>query len=129
MSLTTLNWEESDPPSRDLLEARLRAKYYGAKVITHRSFILRILSNSAEKSPKMRSRQAKEIFNEYKHGIIDPEIDTTNGSPHEEPDPKYLELAERGIKALIKSTTAFHGLGDPGQVRLIVTNVWGTAHA
>jgi hypothetical protein len=124
-----LNWDDNDPPATDILGARLRAKYYGAKVITYRSFVLRILINSAEKSPKMQSRQVKEIINEYKWGILDPEIDTTAGSRKEEPDPKYLELAQRGINALIKSTTAFHGLGNPGRDRLIVTNVWGTAHA
>lgn len=127
-SLVKMNWDENDKPAKDILGARLRAKYYGAKVITYRSFVLRILINSAEKSPKMQSRQVKSIINEYKFGIIDPEIDNS-GTRKEEPDPKYLELAERGINALIKSTTAFHGLGDPGISRLIVTNVWGTAHA
>ena len=82
-----------------------------------------------EESPKMQSREVKEIINEYKSGIIALEIDTTNGSRKEEPDPEYLKLAERGIEALIKNTTAFHGLSDPGDNRLVVTNVWGTAHA
>jgi hypothetical protein len=41
-------------------------------------------------------------------------------------DPQVVELAKKGIKALIESTRAFHGLGDK---RPIITNVFGTAHA
>ncbi|UNI14804.1 hypothetical protein JDV02_001399 [Purpureocillium takamizusanense] len=39
---------------------------------------------------------------------------------------RVIEHAQRGIEALIESTRAFHGLGN---LRPIVTNVFGTAHA
>ncbi|GKU11591.1 unnamed protein product, partial [Fusarium langsethiae] len=45
---------------------------------------------------------------------------------HGDIDPIVVELAKKGIKALIESTRAFHGLGDK---RPIITNIFGTAHA
>jgi len=47
----------------------------------------------------------------------------------EDSDPKIFIYAESCLRALIRSTCAFHNVGDPGQDRLIVTNIWGTAHA
>jgi hypothetical protein len=91
----TLKWDEKDLPATDILGARLRAKFYGAKVITYRNFLLSILQIS----------------------------------PNEKLKPEVVQYAIKCIKALIKSTTAFYGLGDPGSKRLMVTNIWGTAHA
>ncbi|KAK3938290.1 hypothetical protein QBC46DRAFT_231755, partial [Diplogelasinospora grovesii] len=36
-------FKHSDPPAPDILSARLRAKYWGAQVITHRPLIRQIL--------------------------------------------------------------------------------------
>ncbi|KAG9227940.1 hypothetical protein BJ875DRAFT_479028 [Amylocarpus encephaloides] len=44
-------------------------------------------------------------------------------------EPKVLDCARICIQALIKSTSAFHGLSDPGVHRLLVENVWVIAHA
>jgi hypothetical protein len=90
-----LKWDEEELPATDILGARLRAKFYGAQVITYRKFLLSILQLS----------------------------------PNEKIKPDVVQYAIRCIKALIKSTMAFHGLGDPGSKRLLVTNIWGTAHA
>ncbi|KAG4430252.1 hypothetical protein IFR05_014263 [Cadophora sp. M221] len=90
-----MKWDATKgEPATNILEARLRAKYYGAEVITYRHFILKVLEKRIE-----------------------------------EPDVKVLNYIECGIRALIFSTRAFYGLGNPGKDRLIVTNVWGTAHA
>jgi hypothetical protein len=32
----SMMWSETDPPAIDILDARLRAKYYGVEVITYR---------------------------------------------------------------------------------------------
>jgi hypothetical protein len=77
----------------------LQAKFYGAEVITYRSFLLRILQHSATPNAGME---------------IEPEV---------------VDYAAKCIRALVKSTSAFHGLGDPGSKRLVVTNIWGTAMA
>jgi hypothetical protein len=92
-------WSENDLPAEDILRARLQAKFYGAEVITYRSFVLKIFQHSS--TPNTVTE-------------IEPEI---------------VENAKKCIKALIKSTRAFHGLGDTGSKRLLVTNIWGTAMA
>jgi hypothetical protein len=129
-----MKWNEDDPPATDILGARLRAKYYGAKVITYRHFFLKILEHSyakseSEKQKPGRGRWATEEYSEgFIPGIEVPGIDA-NASHIQDIDPKVRAYAKSCIEALKKSTTAFHGLGDPGTERLIVTNIWGTAHA
>ncbi|CAG8951092.1 hypothetical protein HYFRA_00006490 [Hymenoscyphus fraxineus] len=123
----TMAWKENDPPATDILGARLRAKYYGAQVITYRHFVLRILdinyASKAQSKDNQKKPWAGEMSNEFKSGVPVP------AANEDHIDKKALEYSEFCIKALIQSTKAFHGLGDPGKDRLIVTNIWGTAHA
>ena len=92
--------------ARDMLGARFRAKCYGAQVITYRPFVLKILDGLVDSNGHCQLPLCLEEF--YPH---------------------VLAYARKGIRALIDSTRAFHGLGDPSRQRLIVTNIWGTAHA
>jgi hypothetical protein len=120
-----MKWdEEKGELARDILNARLRAKFYGAKVITYRPFVLKILANSAKKSPRTGER----VSNEFRNDVDVPAVNA-NATSSDEIDPKAMEYATKGIMALYHSTTAFYEVGDPGTERLIVTNVWGTAHA
>ena len=61
----------------------------------------------------------------------DPQVDLSNYPlpPNMDPStfPRALNYARRGIRALVESTRAFHGL-DPTK-RFIVTNHFTTAHA
>ena len=101
-----IEWAPTEgEPVTDILEARIRAKYYGAEVITYRHFILKVLKQGS----------TGESGNEIAPGRLH--------------DAQVLDYAKCGIRALIFSTRAFYGLGDPGEDRPIVTNVWGTAHA
>jgi len=100
-------WTKDSSLAEDILSARLRAKYYGAQVISYRTFLLRILEASGS------GFKISEDF------IEDVAIS----------DRQNLEYAQKCIDALVNSTTAFHSLGDPGKDRLLVTNIWGTAHA
>lgn len=112
----------NDPPATDLLSARLRAKYWGARVITFRPFIRQILhfneNRTAVNSPAPISGDFR---SEITVPVIAPEATTENDI-----DPKVIENAQKGVDALIQSTKAFHGLGPQ---RFIITNVFGTAHA
>jgi len=108
-----------EDPAIDILSARIRAKLYGAKVILYRTFLLKILEQS-----KIGAHESDESMGATDVSRIDAEAARLS-----ENDPNVLQYAEEAIKALIGSTTAFHGLGDPGSKRLIVTNIWGTAHA
>jgi hypothetical protein len=114
-----MTWDADSEPARDILGARLRAKFYGAQVITYRDFVLKILERSASDS-SFRGQQTPNFMKGFTVPTSTADADI---------DPKIIHYAEQCIKALIKSTTAFHGLGDPGSKRLVVTNIWGTAHA
>lgn len=98
---STMSWQvEKGELATDILGARLRAKFYGAQVITYRFCVLRLLGAARSTLPEI---------------AIDVQTEK--------------EYASIGLRALIYSTRAFHGLGTPGEKRLNVTNVWGTAHA
>ncbi|KPA35556.1 hypothetical protein FLAG1_11735 [Fusarium langsethiae] len=115
-------FREDDPPADDILAARLRAKYWGAQVITYRPFIQQILQFSHSIKNHASSPNFPSVGSEFRQDItMHPKART-----HGDIDPQVVELAKKGIKALIESTRAFHGLGDK---RPIITNVFGTAHA
>ena len=132
-----MQWDEDEEPANDILQARLRAKYYGAKVITYRPALLKILEHSHSlkpKPPKETSGKAAETTpekyqEEFRPGVEELPPMYHDAARKEEIDPTLHEYARNCIVALFKSTTAFYGLGDPGKKRLIVTNIWGTAHA
>jgi hypothetical protein len=112
-----LKWDEkdeADQPAKDMLAARLRAKFYGARVITYRDFVLKILQRSSERLIAHDQQGPSHVAS----------------SPDAEIEPIVVQYAEQCIKALIKSTMAFYGVvNDAASDRLIVTNIWGTAHA
>ncbi|KAF9784230.1 hypothetical protein IL306_007814 [Fusarium sp. DS 682] len=118
-------FREDDPPAGDILAARLRAKYWGAQVITYRPFIRQILQFSHSIKNHASSPNFPSVSSEFRQGITAPAIHP-KARTHGDIDPQVVELAKKGIKALIESTRAFHGLGDK---RPIITNVFGTAHA
>lgn len=110
--------DENNPYASDILGARLRAKFYGARVITYRDFLLKILRRSSE-----GSNPDQQHSNNISRGLA------PTSSTDTDIEPITIQYAELCIKALIKSTMSFHGLGNPTVKRLIVTNIWGTAHA
>ncbi len=81
-----------------------------------------ILHFSAAKS---HPAEVEPPVSEFRADVNVPRIDPKNKDPANL-DPKILDYAKKGIKALIESTRSFHGLGDK---RPIITNVFGTAHA
>lgn len=106
-------------PANDILNARLRAKYYGAEVITYRHIILKILDANRP--------EEEQIVAGLRPGIKALDFAPVPGKTRaEDVGAGVLDFARRGIQALVHSTRAFWGLGDQ---RIIVTNVWGTAHA
>ncbi|TQW00715.1 hypothetical protein V2A60_001767 [Cordyceps javanica] len=115
-------FKEDDPPASDILSARLRAKYWGAQVLTYRPFLRQMLQFSFVKNhPTTGQPPSSEFRDEVEAPRIDPQARNV-----QDLDPHLLVLAEKAIKALIESTRAFHGLGDK---RPIITSVFGTAHA
>lgn len=117
-------FSEDDEPANDILAARLRAKYWGAQTLTYRPFIRQILqfSHSMKNHPSSPNLPGT---TEFRQGIVAPVIHPNTRNPSEI-DPQIIELASKGIRALIESTRAFHNLPEG---RPIITNVFGTAHA
>lgn len=120
----SFRFNENDPPANDILSARLRAKYWGAQMITYRPFVRQILQWSYELKRHPESPHAG-VLSEYRDGVIAPFIPPNVKKPSDL-DRALIELARKGIYALIESTRSFHGLGEK---RPIITNVFGTAHA
>ncbi|OAA76963.1 hypothetical protein LEL_06647 [Akanthomyces lecanii RCEF 1005] len=115
-------FKEDDPPASDILSARLRAKYWGAQVLTYRPFLRQILQFSFVKNhPTTGQPPSSEFRAEVEAPRIDPQARNV-----QDLNPHILVLAQKAIKALVESTRAFHGLGDK---RPVITSVFGTAHA
>ena len=116
-------FQDNDPPAKDILAARLRAKYWGAQVITYRPFIRQILESSHRGLPMESPLPVSGgNFHNEPAAIMSPP------GPHSPPDgnEEVIQNAAKGIRALVESTRAFHGIEDK---RFIITNVFGTAHA
>lgn len=101
---------EPETPADNILDARLRAKYWGAMNIICRPIIKSILQGDIQTNQVDANLDRTDSLNE----LVDPH------------DSTVLEIARRGINALLHSTKAFHGLRER---RYIVTNIFGTAHA
>lgn len=129
-SVSGMNWiaprfafQETDPPADDILGARLRGKYWGAQVITYRPFIRMILEFNYWRAHQSGPNVLP--VPEFRKGIVYPTI-APDAKSSKDLDAELVSLAIKGIKALVESTRAFHGLGEQ---RPIITNVFGTAHA
>lgn len=120
-------FNDNDPPANDILAARLRAKYWGAQVITYRPFIRQILESSHRglpfASPLPVSGGNNNLAGGEPAGATVSPIESRSSQEHSE---EVIQNAAKGIRALIESTRAFHGVPDR---RFIITNVFGTAHA
>ena len=113
-------FNEDDQPAGDILSARLRAKYWGAQSITYRPCIKMILDlsfNLRRKNAGSTSHMEYQTEDEVSPDIVR-EVKSLGDD--------VWNHARKGVRALIESTQAFHGLGDQ---RPIITNVFGTAHA
>jgi hypothetical protein len=115
-------FKHNDPPARDILAARLRAKYWGAQVITYRPFIRQILEFNHK---AMLMESPVPTSGDFRSDVSVPVIAAGARTPGDIPQ-EVIEYAVKGIRALIESTRAFHGVEDK---RFIITNVFGTAHA
>ena len=115
-----LAWEDDDQLPTDINHARLRAKFYGAMCIVHRPFLKVALDNKLDATSRSPVQQGR-----YTRRPDDmPPPSATQHLPVSE----ILESAEICIQSAIQSTLAFDGIINAGR-RLVVTNIFGTAHA
>lgn len=117
-------WDDHEPPQSDILVARLRGKYYGARYVATRPFL----------------DYALHVMDEVKNGAKLDDV-TVDAKGKQRPDVLALfraiqsmteetikEKVQICIQSAMKSTIAFDGVIAKEQ-RLIVTNIMGTAHA
>ena len=117
-----MRWHDNDPPATEILAARLRAKYWGARYIMNRPFLdyaLHIMvhahnggsieSAAVDRNGNRRDKAELHLLTAMKQ-MSDEEIFTA---------------CKRCIEAAMQSTVAFDNVPE----RLIVTNIHGTAHA
>ncbi|KAJ5964697.1 uncharacterized protein N7479_004573 [Penicillium vulpinum] len=147
----SMQWEENDPPANEINAARMRAKYYGARYIIHRPLLYHALHyghtgarvgpvgqslvdspTSQQLSPSMLHSAARAPAMARMSSDMGsmPAAVSTDWQPpkvrlHELPK-KLKAACDICIKSAIKSTEAFDGVGGH---RLVVTNIFGTAHA
>lgn len=109
---------EKDRPPRDINQARLRGKYFGALYIIHRPMVHYALEleSKGELNHYLAQGEAPNF------GAMAPPKTPINSFQGE-----VLNSARIAIEAAIQSTQAF----DEAMTmkRLIVTNIFGTAHA
>lgn len=114
-------WDDEQPPHPDILAARLRAKYYGARYVTTRPFLDYALHVMEEDDSKKleevtvdargkRRRQELVLFQAIQMM----------------PQETIRHKVKICIDSAKKSTIALDSVNDH---RLIVTNIMGTAHA
>ncbi|KAF6814530.1 hypothetical protein CMUS01_12632 [Colletotrichum musicola] len=123
------HFTEDDPPATNLNEARLRAKYWGTQTLIYRQILKLVLDIGVRTrkqdegtTPTSDTAGGLGVFS---HGdarsFIGHSVTTSD-----ELGPQVEEYTKAGLKAFIRSTEAFHGVDSK---RLLVTNIFGTAHA
>lgn len=112
-----LQWKDDDQPSTEINSARLRAKYYGAVYIVHRPFLRQVLDH------EMRAPEKQSPQSDSHQGPMAPPTRWGDDKAHAD----ILESAKICVGAAERSTVAFDSIIE--RKRLIVTNIFGTAHA
>jgi hypothetical protein len=111
----------SDPPASDILNARLRAKYWGAHVLMYRPFVRQVLTLSHN----LATGEDHPLYDGRTYPVDIPVLNP-KARNIADMDSSVMWYAQQGIRAMMESTRAFHELKDK---RFIVTNIFGTARA
>jgi hypothetical protein len=152
---TRFEWRDSTDLATNLLQARIRAKYYGGEYIILRPYIYTALrwqsdANMAPRPPFDLQEWVNKHNEAEKEEVARRAFNKSNGLTHDLDDknlpkvaisydtfhtnPKLAELflwcCKRCIDAAMASTSVFDGVASPVEdKRLRVTNIHGTATA
>ncbi|KAJ6168593.1 transcriptional regulator family: Fungal Specific TF [Penicillium chrysogenum] len=126
----SMQWSENDPPADEINAARMRAKYYGARYIIHRPLLYHALHygyTGARVGPIGKSLVDSPTSQQLSPSMMHSAGRAPSMALRLHELPKKLKTAcDICIRSAIKSTEAFDGVGGH---RLVVTNIFGTAHA
>ena len=118
----SLQWHDDDRPAADILEARLRAKYWGARYVINRPFLDYALHLMAHvKEGHHIESVAQDVHGNPRSPAEIHLFKAIEGMGEQQ----IWEASKRCIEAAMQSTVAFDNVPD----RLIITNIHGTAHA
>ena len=144
---SAMKWKDTDPPSKDINVARMRAKYYGARYIIHRPLLYHALhhyrqvdlyassDNLPTKATAMTTFKPQNLTSSLNHDQSVTNLAQLSSGKC--PSPGRTGIAHRDlpiklrractvcIESAILSTKAFDGI----EGRPVVTNIFGTAHA
>lgn len=115
-----MRWEDDEDLATHINDARLRAKYYAAKYIIHRPFLRYALDHDIVFDSDNPGAVSQTM--ERKSSVMPPPYTATQTQKNE-----VLESCRECVKAAMQSTVAFDKILR--EQRLIVTNIFGTAHA
>ena len=126
-----MKWSDNNFLTPDINEARLRAKFYGALYIIHRPFLHYALHSDEFQEPETSGTN---IFSPTQSDMERRDMPPPTLESNEKSERDWQEVFESArtcIKAAARSTLAFDGIINKGHEsqRLIVTNIFGTAHA
>ena len=155
-SATRYFWHDSEQLTDDLLEARLRAKYYGGEYIILRPYIYSALRWSSDSgnvhlrppfdmeewlhqhNAAEKAKASRRAFNK-EHGqpeereefqLPEVEISYETFQNNQKLAKQFLWCCKRCIDSAMASTEVFDGVASPlDDKRLRVTNIHGTATA
>jgi hypothetical protein len=137
-------WKDGEDPPTDLLEARLRAKYYGAAYIILRPYVFNALRWQADGGIRvpfsvhdwLAKHEAQDAAHQAagdhfsQRELPKKEISVQDVQDNHEIANIFLWCCKKCIDAAIYSTIAFDGVANPKQGRRMrVTNIHGTATA
>ena len=105
-----MQWKDHDPPSKDINVARMRAKYYGACYIIHRPLLYYALHIAKRPASVESPPTAAQVGGQVTYSDL---------------PLKVQHACKVCVISAIRSTEAFDGI----EGRLVVTNIFGTAHA
>lgn len=130
--LNDWDWDDNNHESPNINIARMRGKYYGAKYIIWRPALQHALIQAAQSKKEPTSESPSGNGDNFE--FTSPAMENAHFSSHppnrsSKDLPPINKLLLEGskvcIEAAIRSTTVFDGVPR----RLVVTNIFGTAHA
>lgn len=120
-----LAWSDDDPPATDILAARLRGKYYGARYVATRPY----LDYALHVMPEIgKGRKLEELTKDANGNQRENELKLFTAMKDHMSTDFIKQKCRICIKSAMLSTVAFDGVAGSNR-RLIVTNIMGTAHA
>jgi hypothetical protein len=134
--LGSFNWDDNHHKSNDINVARMRAKYFDAKYIIHRRTLAHALYHLSGNTPRNQpseSLMGAPSSRQPSPAMTQPAVNSRHKRAGfemrlilrvQELEPWMKESAKACVEAAIRSTTSF----DAVKERLIITNIFGTAH-